>query len=110
MAPKITTSEFERGFTAGWDAAMRQAAPRKKERASRGNGPKKQEDELISEFVESKSIVFCADIIGFIGIDDNRGNRIAVGNSMKRLGWIRCREAPPSRRWYYERGIISNSN
>lgn len=104
------STEWQNGYRAGFEDGIARGgqtpnsthnypATRSKRRSFT-----KPEDTLIADYIKNKTTVFCNDIVGFIGWADNRGNQISIGHTMKRLGWIRRRERPPSRRWFYERG------
>ena len=65
--------------------------------------PKLQpQDNVILEYIRRESKVYAEDITAYLGITDNNGNRISVGHSMRRLGWVRRRGS--DMRWFYERG------
>lgn len=92
---------FSMGWAMGFAAGMichKQSSDKPKKMVMR------MEDQLIAEYISDMSIVYCDDLIGYLGIDDNSGSRISVGHSMRKLGWIRRRGIGEDRRWYYERG------
>lgn len=91
------------GYAAGLKAGIAKANSQPKARTHSAG----QEDILLGEYIEGKTMARCADLVGYLGITDDRGGRIMIGHAMKRLGWIRKREPAPSRQWYYVRGAAT---